>query len=90
MDVPERVAVCPYCGGRLSLCCTGWTQLKNGAWMADLIDLGCVTEPDIDDELWDDWTAEHCDMPYVYMLPVEERVMRWLQRNYRFADKRAW
>ena len=48
--------------------------------------LDCESEPDdIESEEWEYFDATHYEMPYVYLLPVYERVKAWINYNYRFA-----
>lgn len=76
--------LCPYCQGNLTYRCTGWEEDDNGAWMADTIDSDCSTMPDFDSEEWEEWFNQHSDMPYVYQLPVDERVKAFINSKYRF------
>lgn len=89
LDVPASVAVCPYCGGALRTGFSGWTQLGDGSWIAECLDMDCVTEPELaEDEdqsdQWEEWLAQHTYMPYVYWLPVDLKVTKWVNANYRF------
>lgn len=84
LEIPPEIAVCPYCGTKLTANFTGWTQNDDGSWSADSMDLVCETGPDIDSEDWDFWFESHSDLPYVYLLPVEERIKAWLNERYRF------
>ena len=84
IDVPAGVAVCPYCKTPLHAQANGWIQRDDGTWQADTIDLDCETEPDIDGPDWEDWFARHSDMPYVHMLPVQQKVVAWLADRFDF------
>ena len=91
IHVPRDVAICPYCEASLVLQVTGWGQLDDGTWAASLIDLDCVSEPDMpeddDDpriEEWEGWMEGHSYMPYLHWLPVEDRVLYWLNRLFRW------
>ena len=84
IEVPDRVATCPYCGGKLSIRAHTWTQNDDGAWIATGIDVDCDTEPDIDGDEWDDWNTRHSYMPYVNWLPLHERLMKWMRKRFRF------
>lgn len=74
LDIPESVAVCPYCQRRLVATFTAWTQDDDGAWKADEIDLDCENGTNED----------HCYMPYVYQMPVDEKCLKWVNENYSF------
>lgn len=76
--------LCPYCKGDLTYRCNGWEQDDNGLWMADSFDVDCSTEPDMESEEWEDWMQQHSEMPYVYQLPVDERVKDFINKKYRF------
>jgi hypothetical protein len=84
IDIPPEVARCPYCDERLFCQPTAWEQDDDGSWYASESGLECWSEPDIDDEEWLDWCAEHTSMPYVYWLPVDMKVIDWLKTKYRF------
>jgi len=81
-EIPADIAVCPYCSKRLTAQFTGWEEEQDGTWTATDIDLDCESEPDIDDDEWWPWFEGHSVMPYVYMLPVHNRVKAWLAENY--------
>ncbi|MFS0489490.1 hypothetical protein [Leadbetterella byssophila] len=62
-----------------------WEQDEQGLWMATNFDCRCHSEPDIEEsEDWNAWMRVHSDMPYVFQLPVDERVKRYIQKHYRF------
>lgn len=84
LAIPPEVAVCPYCDTKLTAQFDGWVQEDDGTWIADSMMLECETEPDVYDDAYDDWLVTHTDMPYVYMLPVEERIKEWVNEHYRF------
>ena len=86
IDIPPQVAVCPYCGKKLTAAFTGWEQTVDGSWIANTVELDCEGEPDIesDTEAFDEWLGEHTYMPYVYWLPVTELVTKWINSKYRF------
>jgi hypothetical protein len=72
-DVPQTIAVCPYCNSSLSAQVTGWTESEPNSdlYIADSIDMTCAEEPDMEDlSDWDDFVDRHSEMPYVYWLPV--------------------
>ncbi len=77
--------LCPYCHGDLTYTANGWEEDDNGLWMADSFDMDCSTEPDMDNEDdWNDWFNNHSEMPYVYQLPVDEKVKDFINKKYRF------
>lgn len=88
IEIPETVAVCPYCGAKLTVQLDTWTQLDDGMWGVDENEtphVECDREPTMGPNgAWDKWWALHCKMPYVYLLPVEVKVAKWLNQNYRF------
>jgi hypothetical protein len=84
IDVPPEVLRCPYCNERLSCQPTCWEQDDDGSWYASESGLECRSEPDIDSDEWAEWSAEHSEMPYVYWLPADEKVLAWLKGNFRF------
>jgi len=93
INVPPEIAVCPYCGGKLTVQLDTWVQLDDGAWgVGETAHVECESEPDIpedDDDMnaWDEsdeWDESHSAMPYVYLLPVEIKVAKWINANYRF------
>jgi len=85
INVPSTIAICPYCNGKLSLTCHAWVQEDDRTWSADEIDMDCDTEPDnYRSPEYRIWLSIHTNMPYVYWMPVEERVKGWLNDNYRF------
>lgn len=84
--VPPSFARCPYCDGRLYAGFRGWSQEPDGTWIGDEVELDCENEPDMeeDEEKWEAWLESHSEMPYVYWLPVCERVKQWVNSQYRF------
>ena len=66
--------LCPYCGGKLTVSVNGWHKEDDG-WVADDLQLDCEN----DDEKHED----HCDMPYLNWLPVEQQILRWMNAHYR-------
>lgn len=77
--------LCPYCKADLTYQAEGWGQDDNGQWMADSLDVQCHNEPDMEDgEAWEEWLRVHSEMPYVYQLPVDNRVLSWINERYRF------
>jgi len=80
--------LCPYCNGDLTYRVNGWERQEDGTWKADSFDtVECSSEPNMDSKEWEDWMNQHSDMPYVYQLPVDERVKKWINERYRFDIK---
>ena len=86
LNIPPEIAVCPYCGTKLTAQFDGWNQEADGSWTVDSMSLDCESEPDdIESEEWEYFDSTHYEMPYVYLLPVYERVKAWVNAHYRFA-----
>lgn len=87
-NVPPEVAVCPYCGLRLVATCEHWSQQADGSWIAGGLEVDCVGEPEnLHSDDYNDWLSRHTYMPYIYWLPVNEKVTRWVNRHFRFRMK---
>jgi len=84
LPIPPEVAVCPYCDTQLTATFTGWEEEEDGSWTCSEVDLSCETEPDLDNDGFEDWLRGHTEMPYVYMLPVKLTVTKWVNAHYRF------
>ncbi len=84
IKVPTDVAACPYCETLLTVTPEQWVQRDDGTWACDGFHDQCETEPDIDTDEWEDWFSAHSVMPYVYHLPVQMKVMDWLNEHYDF------
>lgn len=93
IEVPESVAVCPYCKAKLTVQLDEWIQNDDGTYSAgDTPHTECTNEPefpsdDFDEDAWcefDEFDASHSVMPYVYLLPIQLKVGKWLNENYRF------
>jgi hypothetical protein len=91
ISVPPSVAVCPYCGASLTVQVEAWTADGND-WMATECNPECQAEPELDDDNpnsigdWEDFVDVHAYMPYVYWMPVQDKLLQWLNKNYRFRD----
>jgi hypothetical protein len=83
-EVPADVAKCPYCETKLVVQVSAWDEVMPGFGVAVSIDMNCETEPDIESDEWEEWLREHSEMPYEYQLPVDMKVMKWLNSKYRF------
>jgi hypothetical protein len=76
LEIPSTVAVCPYCNGKLWGNFYSWELNERGQWKADEIVLDCEDEE----------TSEknHSEMPYVYQLPVDTKVLAWVNDKHHF------
>ena len=95
LDVPVEVAVCPYCGAKLTVQFEAWEETEDGSWIASGFNLECTAEPELTEDgesttdAWDEWLNWHTQMPYVYWLPCEQFVADWVNKRYRFKVGRA-
>jgi len=85
LDVPPSVAVCPKCGGKLTVEIDAWQQEDDGTWTAESPHTTCEHEPDIDSKKWREWHNWHYNMPYVDWMPIDNDVEKWLVSKYRFT-----
>lgn len=77
--------ICPYCGADMTYHCEGWEEDENGLWKAEYVTGDCASEPEMEnEEEWDNWFSTHSDMPYVYQLPVDIKIMNFINKKYRF------
>jgi hypothetical protein len=85
IKIPLDVAVCPDCHSQISIYMDGWEEDESG-WLLDSFTTSCETEPDIDELEHMDWDESHpsFDMPYVYWLPITEKIKEWVNKEYRF------
>jgi hypothetical protein len=79
--VPESVAVCPECRGRLALNVDEW-ESETGRPTEGGVTIDCEREPDLDDHSPEAKDAEHRWWQGEWM-PVVDRVTAWAQRNVR-------
>lgn len=80
--------LCPYCKGDLTYTCNGWEQDDGDMWAADTFDCSCSNEPeDMESDEWEEWLNTHSEMTYVYQLPVDEEVKKYINNKYRFDLK---
>ena len=75
---------CPICGDRLTARFESWSMDPDGSWLADSLELQCVSEPSIDDAVWEDWHEWHFRTPYIDWLPVNEMVLAAVNKVFRF------
>ena len=78
--------LCPYCKSDLTYCVTGWEfDEETGLWIADTLESECDSEPSyIGSEEWNEWLNSHLDLPYVYQLPVDQSVLAFINKKFRF------
>ena len=94
IHIPPWLARCPYCGGLLVAQPESWIESsKPGLWVAEFANTQCTTEPTIDEiegdyDDWIEWINQHTVMPYVYWLPVDQRITKWLAHHYRFKESK--
>lgn len=85
--LPLGKFVCPICGAAVVIDdIDEWEQNDDGSWQVSEtgVHVTCETEPDFDDDSWEDWHSGHWSMPYVDWMPMQEKIYRWLAKNYRF------
>jgi hypothetical protein len=81
IPVPREVAVCPICDADIVVGeVTEW-ECESGAPVSIIVD--CKTAPDLSADEWQGWFLQHWSMPYVDWLPVKQRVLKWLRKNFR-------
>ncbi len=86
--VPERIAICPGCDARLFISCKAWRETEvKGEYTAEQLVFECKAEPSIktEKEKWDEWIKTHYETPYVYQLPRNSKVHKWINKRYRFT-----
>lgn len=85
IDIPASVATCPYCGGKLHAWLESWTEDENSEDLCTISDEGCHLDcQKIDEVEIDEYIDTHTYMPYVYWLPVENVVSKWIAKHYRW------
>lgn len=93
IQIPRCIAVCPYCDDTLLIeSIDSITETISGLAEADSIFITCLSEPDVaDKDEFDDWIKYHSDMPYVYMLPIEKTILKWLNawHEFEFPEPKA-
>ncbi len=81
--VPNQVAVCPECRGRLLVQCDGWED-ATGKPIETCISVDCENEPDPDDPDWEDKRHRGYQSDWQ---PVIDRVRAWALRRVRVVRK---
>lgn len=84
-EIPKEVAVCPICEAHLVIEDIDEWEAVTGRVTENGFTITCVTQPDLDDDDYEDWFRGHYAMPYVYWLSVEMKVYRWFDGHYRLA-----
>lgn len=84
--VPKAISVCPYCNGELIAQIQEISEIegKTDLFEATSISVDCMNEPPIGSKNWVDWDKSHSTMPYVYQLPAQLKVQKWLNEIYYF------
>lgn len=86
IKLPEKF-ICPICSAKVVIDdIDEWEQNDDGTWQVSEcgLHISCETEPQIGTPNWDGWIEFHFAMPYVDWLPIEEDVLRWINKNYRW------
>lgn len=83
-EVPQDVAVCPECGGKLTVDCNEWNA-GTGFPIESGFSLSCEAE----EELLDDWVGDDTDLRHINEVghrhwqsdwqPVRDRVWEWIE-----------
>lgn len=91
IGVPVEVGMCPYCDRPLSIGFEDFERNDVGTWSCIKVELECATELEmqqygqhVTEDDWDQFERSHSLMPYVYILPVEERILEWVNQSYYF------
>ena len=82
-EIPTALFVCPICGAQIAFEEISEYETETGKVTETGFHVTCTTEPDIEDEDYDDWLNGHFSMPYVDWLPLEMKVYKWLSKNFR-------
>lgn len=89
LEVPKNIQDCPYCGDPLWISSIDeWSEGEdgNGPIQVEHIMLDCKSESSMCLKKWEEWNHWHSQMPYVYWMPAEEKVIDWLNQNFDFAQ----
>lgn len=81
--IPTDVAVCPICNAPLVIDDIDEWETKTGRVTETGLHIECSTAPAIGSSRWERWFGWHYAMPYVDWLPVDDKVFRWFDKNYR-------
>lgn len=88
--VPVQVAVCPICGEPIQITEIEEWETETGKVTDCGLRVDCTTAPEYQTNGgdMDAYLRDHWSMPYVDWLPVEEKVLTWLNRHYRIPEVR--
>lgn len=79
---------CPICSSNIKITANAWEYCeKTKLWMATEIEVNCTKEPDLESDEWEEWFNWHYSMPYVDWLPLEIRLLKSIQKKYRYKLK---
>ena len=79
IDIPAAVAICPECGGLITVEVYETEQDdETGNWMLSELGSGVHVTCVDDDE------TPHYNMPYVDWLPIEPKIIKWINSHYDF------
>src|SRR5688572_7134881 len=78
--LPKEYRRCSYCSGPLAVHFESWTKQDDGTWATDCAKVDCLTEPSERSRKCNDWLNQHTYMPYVYWLPLEQAITRWVNK----------
>lgn len=88
--IPPSVAVCPYCQKNMFAQVNEWEEDEDNLWTASGIETTCESEPDFDEENIEEFREfvnSHSEMPYVYKLPVDEAIKKYINKCFRFKKE---
>ena len=86
-EIPKSIAVCPICKQHLIIEDIDEWEVGTGRVTESGLHITCVTQPDWEDDDWEDWVRGHFSMPYVDWLPVQAVVYRWFDGRYRLKGE---
>jgi hypothetical protein len=88
LRVPPSVVLCPDCKLPLTIAPDGWRLLHDGTMECDSFTSWCDSEPDIEEEAkyaeFEDNHSNSLTHPYIYWMPVESKIEKWLNETFRF------
>jgi len=87
-EIPGSLFCCPICGNLLTCEIDEWSQNDDDSWGVSEagLHLSCASEPELSDDpmKYADWFEGHYQHPYIDWMPLEHRVLAWMNANYRF------
>jgi hypothetical protein len=88
IKVPKSIATCPSCKAGLSINPDGWEIASDGTMICDSFTSNCENEPaDYEEQAcraFENCHAAEYKMPYIYWLPTQDRLEKWLIDTFRF------